>query len=374
MSKQKSIYIHIPFCKQICPYCDFAKTNKHSEKLYRDYTNALCAEINNIKSQKREDIYTIYFGGGTPSCLPIEYIEQIFQSLHNKFNLLNTWEITFEVNPNTISQDYLYKCKNLGVNRLSIGVQSFDEGLLKKLARGHNTQDIYNLLEMSEKSGFDNISIDLMYGLPGQSLEIWQETLDIACKLNIQHISSYSLIVEENTPYGRLQKNNKLNIPIDDINSQMYSMMCKTLGNNGFDHYEISNYSRNNKYSRHNYMYWQAQDYYGLGVSASGCINNIRYKNTSDINKYIQSPIDTAEKEILTLENQALEELMLALRTKQGINLQQYQEKYNINILKYKKNIINKYKSMGLLEIQEDRLLLTEQGFYLSNEIIVNLT
>lgn len=366
----KSLYIHIPFCKQICPYCDFAKTNIHNEQLYRDYTNALCTELNSLTS---ESLYTIYFGGGTPSCLPVNYLEQIFNTLHNNFDLSQVEEITFEVNPNTINQEYLNRCRELGINRLSIGVQSFDEILLKKLARGHNIQDVYNVLDMSWQAGFDNISIDLIYGLPGQSLDTWQETLNRACELDVQHISSYSLIIEENTPYGRLYSKNKLNIPTDDINAQMYGLMCETLKDNGFDHYEISNFSRDNKYSRHNYAYWNMQEYYAVGLGASGFINNIRYKNTSDLQQYIQNREKSREIEELYSEDLKTEELMLALRTKQGIDLAQYQAKYSVNIQELYQEKLLQYTKRKLIEIDNNIMRLTEQGFYLSNEIVVNL-
>ena len=395
-----SIYIHIPFCLTRCTYCDFNAQRISGEiiktNLIEKYIQALCQEIK-IRAQenkyKNKYIKSIYFGGGTPSVLSSELLALIFETLkiYFKFNKKFT-EITLEANPNTLDLKKLFEFKALGINRLSIGVQSFNNKYLKLMGRGHKAEKIYELINNSVQAGFENISLDLIYGLPEQTLQDWQETLNEALSFNnnktnniIKHISCYVLSLEKNTFWGN--KYSQENLPDEDLTASMYELACSKLKEKIFLHYEISNFALKSHESVHNLNYWQNNNFYGFGVSAHEKINNIRKYHTDSIENYIQN-INTNninniffeyENSVENLKNNIknilTEEIMLNLRTSAGLSLDYLQNKYNLDLFALNSDFIFECKKNNLLDInkQNNNLFLTEKGFFVSNSIISRL-
>ena len=281
------IYIHIPFCKTRCVYCDFYKETDESK--INDFVAALCAEATLRKNEISESIKTIYFGGGTPSRLSKQHFENIFENLFSNFSVESDAEITLEANPDDLSEEYIQLLRELPFNRISIGIQSFDDDELKFLSRRHSAQQAIDAVKRCQQAGFDNISIDLMYGLPKQTLEIWKENLQKACELNIQHISAYHLIYEPETKLYSLLQKGKIQPVTDDASTEMFSTLIDVLLQNGFEHYEISNFAKNGLYSMHNTSYWKNEKYMGLGPSAHSYDGENRSWNVSSLNKYIES-------------------------------------------------------------------------------------
>ena len=288
-------YIHIPFCIRKCHYCSFVSGININRK--NEYLSALISEIKS--KYKNEKLDTIYFGGGTPSLLEPDEIENILSC----FKYDESTEITIEVNPETITTEKLLEIKKIGFNRISLGVQTFDNNLLSAIGRNHNEEKIYQAIQSIKDSGFNNISIDLIYGLPNQTLDGFKKDIKKAIELNIQHISSYGLKIEEDSFLG---KNMPSDLPDDEMQAQMFIELCKILKNHNFEHYEISNFAKKGYKSNHNCAYWKNKNYYGFGLNASGYEGNIRYKNTENFEKYIKNP-STKEEEILsekeTMEN-----------------------------------------------------------------------
>ena len=352
-------YIHIPFCKRKCHYCSFVSGINIKKK--QAYLNALLCEIKT--KYKGEELKTIYFGGGTPTLLEAEELKEIL----DLFNFSSETEITIEANPETITLDKLIKIKEAGFNRISLGIQSFDNNLLKEIGRNHTEDTIYCAIENIKKAGFSNISIDLIYGLPNQTMALWKSDLEKAVCLDVQHISSYGLKIEDDSFFG---KNIPKNLPDDEMQAAMFTELCKHLKENNFSHYEISNFAKSGYESNHNCAYWKNKNYYGFGLNASGYEENIRYKNLCSFEEYIKTPTKHEEEEILSQTETMENEIFLALRLKSGINLTDFNNKFNINFeAKYKK-IIDKYSKLKLLKIVNKQCYLTENGMLLSNEIM----
>lgn len=351
-------YIHIPFCIRKCHYCSFVSGLSLNNKA--KYISALIKEIN--KRYKNEKLSTIYFGGGTPSLLEAEDLQQILYC----FNFDNSCEITLEVNPETVTKEKFIKIKEAGFNRISLGVQTFDDNILNSIGRKHNTKIVYQAIKTIKECGFNNISIDLIYGLPNQKLEGFIKDIKKAINLNIQHISSYGLKIEEESFFG---KNTPENLPDDEMQAQMFMELCKILKENNFEHYEISNFAKKGFQSNHNCAYWKNKNYYGFGLNASGYENNIRYKNTENFEEYINNPF-LREEENLSIQETMENEIFLALRLKDGINISEINQKYQINFEKNYEKIITKYTSLKLLKIENNFCTLTEKGILLSNEIM----
>lgn len=351
-------YIHIPFCKTKCFYCSFCSFV--SLALKNDYIDALVKEIkfyykNNYQS-------TIYFGGGTPSILDICDVERILKC----FNYDSNTSITLEANPADLSRAKLIAYKNLGINRISLGAQSFDNDLLKEIGRRHSKSDIYNALDNIKNADFNNFSIDLMYGLPGQTKNIWIDTLKETLKLDIPHISLYGLKLEKGTKFYKFLPKD---LPDADIQADMYYLANDMLKEK-YIHYEFSNFAENINYiSKHNLACWQRKNYYGFGLSASGFFENKRYTNTINIKEYIKNPVDK-KYEILSYQQQIEEEIFLGLRLSEGINFDMINKKYNINILKRYGDIFDKYIKTGHMAKTKKGVKLTIKGVELSNEIL----
>lgn len=355
-----SIYIHIPFCNTICSYCDFCKMH-YNESWANDYIKELAKEIKN--NYKNEAIKTIYIGGGTPSALK-EYQIEALLSLLDIFNKDNP-EITFECNVENITEEKLMILKKYGVNRLSIGVQTFNPKFLKYLNRNHNDQLINEVIKTAKEIGFTNISIDLIYALKEQTLEELREDLNKYLKLDINHISTYSLIIEPNT---KLYINKEINID-EDLDYEMYNLITTTLKEHGFNHYEISNFAKKDHESKHNLIYWNNEQYYGFGLGASGYINNTRYDNTRSINNYLKGEY---RKEInaLTVEQEMQYEMILGLRKIEGVSKSKFYQKYNKRIedVYDVKDLINK----GLLKENDEYIYIDEEKLYTSNDVLIN--
>ncbi len=353
----KSVYIHIPFCKNICSYCDFCKFF-YNKNWINKYLDSLKKEIED--NYKNETINTIYIGGGTPSSLSLEELKKLF-SIINIFKLNLKYEYTIEFNIEDISIEKMKLCKENKVNRISVGVESFNKNNLKFLGRNTNT-DIENKIQIA-KEYFDNINIDLIYALPNQSINDLEKDLDSFIKLDIPHISCYSLILEEHT------KLHNMNIkPIsEDLDFEMYNLINNKL--KMYNHYEISNYSKKGFESRANITYWNNEEYYGFGVGASGYINDIRYTNSKNIVNYMNM-IYKREEEIISIKDKISYELILGFRKVNGINMKEFKKKYNkdiLNMYNIKELVNNK-----MLEIDNDNIFINNKYLYMSNEILVN--
>lgn len=374
------IYIHIPFCKQKCYYCDFISfTNK---KCYEnEYVNSLKKELDSYNLSKY-NLTTIYIGGGTPSIISEYNIQEILHKIKEKTKDNKTnWkdiEITIEVNPGTVDIQKLEKYKEAGVNRLSIGLQSMNNKLLKKIGRIHTFEEFLTVYNNAKKIGFDNINIDLMIGLPDQTIEDIKKTLDEIIKLNPTHISVYSLIVEDGTKIEKMLNNNELRLPNEELERQMYWYVKNTLELNGYNHYEISNFSKKGKESKHNLNCWEQKEYIGLGVAAYSYLNNIRYGNTSDIEKYIKikdfsDKIELETKrirlidEIQNIDDKKKEYMLLGLRKIEGVSIKKFKEKYIDNPIFLFRKELKKLVNENLLIIEGDEIRLTNKGLDLAN-------
>lgn len=353
----KHAYIHIPFCIRKCRYCSFISGFNIKRK--NEYLNALFSEI--TKKYNNEELSTIYFGGGTPSLLEIEDLNNILS--YFKFN--DKTEITIEINPETADLEKLINLRENGFNRISLGVQTFNNEILKLIGRNHSEEIIYNSINNIKKAGFENFSIDLIYGLPTQTIENFKTDLNKAIQTECKNISSYGLKIEENSYFG---KNTPTNLPNEDMQAEMFLLMCNILKENNFEHYEISNFAKKGFYSNHNCAYWKNKNYYGFGLNASGYEKNIRYKNISNFNEYIKNPLLLEEEEILTEKETMENEIFLALRLKSGVNIEEINKKYNINFEKKYSLIIEKYKDY--LVIKNNHCKLTEKGILISNDIM----
>ena len=357
----KSVYIHIPFCDSICSYCDFCKFLKNSNWI-NEYLIALQKEVN--LKYKGEIIDTLYIGGGTPSCLSIIELNNLF-SIINIFKKSNNIEFTFECNIENITKEKLELLYNNGVNRLSIGVQTFNEKFLKFLNRNHSKDEVVNKINLAKKIGFKNINIDLIYALKKQTLSDLEKDIDEFLKLDINHISTYSLIIEPNT---KLYINNEENID-EDLDYEMYKLICNKLENNGYNHYEISNFSKKGYESRHNLNYWNNNEYYGFGIGASGYIDGVRYDNTRSFNNYIKGNyINESHK--LNINEIMENEFILGFRKIDGINKDLFNKKYNINIKELE--VVNKLLKENKLLENKNNIYINPKYIYVSNDILIN--
>lgn len=353
----KNAYIHIPFCKSKCKYCSFVSYPKL--ELKEKYLQALEEEIKTKYSG--EKLNTLYFGGGTPSILTPEE----FKNLTDLFLVDNNTEITAELNPETITQDYLEKLKEAKINRLSFGCQTFDDKILKLIGRRHNSDDVRKAVQFAKFAGFENISLDFIYGLPTQTLNGFKKDLEEAVSLDIQHISLYGLKIEEDCYF---YKHPPENLPNDDTQADMYLCAIETLKD--FKQYEISNFSKENFHSRHNTNYWDNNTYYGFGVAAHGFEDGVRYFNTSNIDEYIKNPTVHKSTYKLTVQEQLEEEIFLGFRKTEGININKINKKFNIDFVQKYATILKKYISYKYLSETNIGFKLTTDGILLSNVIL----
>lgn len=355
----KSAYIHIPFCNKKCNYCSFVSYDTLTLK--NIYIDALSYEIKN--AYNHELLNTLYFGGGTPSILSGSNFKQILSLL--KYN--EDTEVTVELNPENIDKNYLSDLRSMGINRLSIGAQVFDNKILKIIGRGHSKEDVLRVVKSAKNVGFDNISIDLIYGLPQQSAQNFKNSLEELIELDIQHISLYGLKIEEGCNFY----NHKPDfLPENDEQAQMYITAVNFLADKGYEHYEISNFALKGYESKHNLNYWNNEHYYGFGVAASGYEGNIRYTNKKEIDKYIQNPKIKEFSEEVTPQAALEEEIFLGLRKMRGIDTEYINQKFNIDFNEKYKNIITKYLNSKHLKKTPQGYALSLEGVLLSNNIL----
>ena len=356
-SMPKACYIHVPFCRGKCNYCSFVSFSRL--ELITGYIYSLIKEIS--ENYKGEELSTLYFGGGTPSLIPIELLSKII----NKFSFDSNPEITLELNPDDGNFEYLKQLKEIGINRLSIGSQTFNDELLKLAGRRHKSNQIIETVENAKKSGFENISIDLIYGLPSQTLNDIKYDLDKFQSLNIQHISTYGLKIEGDSNWGKFPPKN---IPNEDFQADMYELINSTLTNAVFERYEVSNYAKNGYESRHNLTYWNNEEYYGFGCSAHGYVDGIRYSNYSTLEKYMEKPTSREYGKILNNKEKLEEEIFLGFRKTSGIDIYKIREKFNIDFKEKYENILEKYSDY-IIETKNG-YAFNLKGMMLSNEIL----
>ena len=369
------IYVHIPFCKQICHYCDF-----HKELLNKEPTGLIDALCKEIKLQKDyldgEIINTIYFGGGTPSILRQELILKLYDTI-NKYHKINPdAEITIETNPDDVNAGYLKELEKSPINRISIGIQSFFDKELKILNRRHTAEQSFNSVKQAIKTGFSNVSIDLMYGIPGTDKELWEESIKKALELPVQHISAYHLTIEPGTVFAKMLKERKLKLMDEEQSVEQFRNLVEQLESKGFIHYEISNFCQKDYFSKHNTNYWKQHKYIGLGPSAHSFNGNSRQWNTSDNNEYInkiKKKKITYTKEILDEKTMYNEYILTSLRTMWGADLKYIEETFNKEARDYCISLSNRFIDYGMLERKGEFLVFTQQGKFISDNIISEL-
>lgn len=368
------VYIHIPFCRSRCSYCDFA-TGLYESDLATRYVDAVVAEIQRSTSASAPPhIDTVYFGGGTPSLLTPDQLERILAAVNEGFCVSADVEITMEMNPGALALETLRGFRGLGVNRASFGAQTFDDRELARLGRSHNTADTLQTFKDLRAVGFDNISFDLIAGLPGQSLERWQQNVEQALSLGPEHLSFYLLEVHAGTPLAEHIRRGIQPKPDDDLASVMYSLMLERAVEAGYKHYEISNLSLPGFASRHNTKYWTGVPYFGFGCSAHSYDGkNRRWSNERDIKRYLQavetgaSPV--VEEQLLTPEEIRSEAVFLGLRMMRGIDAKQYRDVFGVDLQVVHKSDLARFIEAGLVEIDGDLLRLTRAGALMSNEV-----
>ncbi|NSF73087.1 oxygen-independent coproporphyrinogen III oxidase [Blautia wexlerae] len=363
------IYIHIPFCIRKCDYCDFLSGPSGPEE-QADYVQALLREIQAVEEGEGRSVSSIFIGGGTPSVLDERLLGDILREIRNRFKMEEDAEITIEVNPGTANIGKLQAYREMGINRLSIGLQSPEDRELKILGRIHNYGQFLETYQEARTVGFDNINIDLMSAIPDQTYEGWVKNLRTVAELEPEHISAYSLIVEEGTPFAA----RKLNLPDEDTEYNMYEATAQILKEYGFEQYEISNYARKGRECRHNVGYWTRQDYLGFGLGASSLYGKERFANTADMKKYLKNsknPEKIREKEpSLTREDEMAEFMFLGLRMTKGISKADFQRCFGCTIESVYGEVLEKYESMELLLEKDGRIFLSREGIHVSNSIM----
>ncbi len=387
MKKSLGVYVHIPFCVRKCNYCDFLSSNycnkdEDQNKLARDYVNALIKEIEIYSKELQEyKVQTIYIGGGTPSSIDSELIGMILEKIKESFDVCDNPEITIEVNPGTLLNKKVEEYKRMGINRISMGLQSANDEELEILGRIHTYEEFLESYQLLRSVGFDNINIDVMSAIPNQSVESYEETLNKVISLKPEHISSYSLIIEEGTHFYNIQ--DELKLVSEDDERKMFYKTKEILENSGYERYEISNYSLRGMESKHNSSYWTGVEYIGFGVGASSYLNGYRYDRIRDINKYIEVydklsnyllTVKNIEcnKQYLSMQNKMEEYMFLGLRMTRGVSISKFKELFDKDIHDVYGNVIDKYVPMNLLNEENDILRLTDKGIDVSNIVLAD--
>ena len=371
--KKIGLYIHIPFCVSKCRYCDFLSM-PYDYDVREQYTMSLCKEIERFAKEYADEyvVNSVFFGGGTPSILEPELFEKIISTVRDNFKMNTDSEITIECNPGTVTYDKLGTYKENGVNRISFGLQSANDSELKALGRIHTFSDFIESYDNALKAGFNNINVDIMSALPSQGVEGYRNTLEKVLSLDIKHISAYSLIIEEGTPFFEMNEKGLLKLPSEEDERQMYYMTEELLAKNGFHRYEISNYARDGYECRHNKIYWERGEYVGFGLGAASLISDIRYSNTRDMKEYLEDFSSGRENEILSLEDKMSEFMFLGLRMTKGIEISEFERQFKSDIYDIFGSEIKKHVGNGLLVEKEGRLMLTGKGFDLSNYVFAD--
>lgn len=366
----QSAYIHIPFCVRICTYCDFNKYFIDKQPV-DEYLDALILEMERRTQNANTKLKTMYVGGGTPTALNIDQLNKFLSAINRIFTIEG--EFSFEANPDELTFEKVKLLKAFGVNRVSMGVQTFKPELLEILGRTHKTEDIYDAVRNSRDAGIESISLDLMYHLPQQTLEDFEKSLNLAMKMDIDHISSYGLILEPKTQFYNMYRKGHLKLPNEDLGAEMYQTLMHKIEDSKFHQYEISNFAIEGHESEHNKVYWLNEEYYGFGAGASGYTNGVRYTNVNPVNHYIKA-IANQEEPILTetrpnTNEQMEEEMFLGLRLNCGVNKNKFNEKFNTTIDRIFGQTIIELKNRKLIEETQDYIYLTERGKVIGNEV-----
>lgn len=369
------IYLHIPFCKRRCIYCDFYSTTQGEKR--EAYIHALCLELEQRKDYLQDEpIETIYLGGGTPSQLDETAFQQIFKTIYQYYPVTESPEITLEANPDDLTPEYINMLRTLPFNRLSMGIQTFNETMLERLHRRHTARQAIEAFENCRKAGFQNISIDLMYGLPGETTETWEKDLSQAVYLHPEHISAYHLIYEEGTALWKLREEHRVKEVDEDVSVDFFSRLIHRLKENGYQHYEISNFCLPDKYSRHNSSYWTGKKYLGCGPSAHSYNGTSRQWNIVSLDDYIKGITEessVSEIEELDLYTRYNDFVITTIRTCWGMPLDRLKENFGEALYRYCLRMAAPHLQQGTLEITEDTLKLTEQGIFISDGIMSDM-
>ncbi|WP_078413828.1 radical SAM family heme chaperone HemW [Priestia abyssalis] len=369
----QAAYLHIPFCHHICHYCDFNKVFFDNQPV-DDYLNAMEQEMKNtVEKHGQNRLKSIFVGGGTPTALTESQLDKFLEMTCNHLSLEENGEFTFEANPNELTEKKLQLLKEYGVNRLSIGVQTFNDELLKGIGRVHTKNEAVKTIQRAREMGFQNLSLDLMYSLPGQTMEDFSDTLQQAFELDIDHMSAYSLIIEPKTVFYNLMRRGKLNVPPQEIEAKMYDELMMQMEKHGFKQYEISNFAKDGFESRHNLTYWNNEEYYGIGAGAHGYVQGVRRANIGPINKYIdtvsQNGFAYMEEHEVTKTEMMEEEMFLGLRKKEGVSKRTFKQKYSVELKNVFGEQVHEQMEKGLLTENEECFYLTRQGRFLGNEV-----
>lgn len=371
----RGVYIHIPFCHQICNYCDFNKVFFKNQPV-DEYIEAVGKEIEmtvNKMPDAFEQIETVYFGGGTPTALSAKQVSRLLELVNKHLPTNNLVEYSTEANPDELTEEKLIALKEGGINRLSMGVQSFDEALLKNLGRTHSNEHVFQTIERAKTIGFQNISIDLMYGLPGQSMEQWESTLQQALFLNLPHYSAYSLIVEPKTIFYIQYAKGKLPLPTEDLEAKMYDLLMCKMEESGRKQYEISNFALDGYLSTHNKIYWDNDEYAGFGAGAHGYVNGIRYSNIGPIRKYLEA-IESGnspflDQHVVSLEEKMEEQMFLGLRKNEGVSFDDFKKKIGKPMQSIYGEIVERLVEQELLMKDDKGIRLSRKGRFVGNEV-----
>lgn len=373
-NKKIELYVHIPFCVKKCDYCDFlsAPAGRDTQE---QYVQALLHEIQTEGGRRKEPVASVFIGGGTPSILEADLLEKILKALSRCFYIEKEAEVTMEANPGTLTLEKLRICRENGVNRLSLGLQSPDDTELASLGRIHDYQQFLESYQMAREAGFHNVNVDLMFGIPGQTRDGWEKSLRIVAALNPEHISAYSLIIEEGTPFAA----RNLKLPDEDTEYQMYEDTARILGKYGFEQYEISNYARGGKACIHNIGYWTGVSYLGLGLGAASLMDGCRFTNTTSLERYTTASRkpdfpDNIRKDLIKLTRQEqMEEFMfLGLRLRSGISKVEFAQRFGIPIEEIYGDVIRRYKELALLQEENGRIFLSRHGIHVSNTVMAD--
>lgn len=371
-----AVYIHIPFCKKICHYCAFNKYFYDGQPVGR-YLDGLDQEMSLYQLKQEQTLDTLYIGGGTPSCLSITELDQLMQSIHKQLSVDQKTEFTFEINPGELSLEKCQLLYDYGVNRISMGVQTFNDTLLRRIGRNHRVKHVYQSIDWLRQAGFDALSIDLIFRLPGQTLEDFNDSLDKALELELPHYSLYSLIIEQQTLFQQLMREGKLPLPNEDTDADMFELAIQRLSEHQINQYEISNFAMKGYESRHNLKYWQYNPYYGFGAGAHGFLNGERYYNHGPVHHYLKQTEQQAKPIInqlpLDLNDQMEEYIFLALRTNRGFSLAAFESKFSNSAMALFGEFFAKQAARQLLVIEGDTVRLTNRGLFLADTVFREL-
>jgi len=366
-------YLHIPFCEHICFYCDFNKVFLEGQPV-DEYVDALVKEMQLSKQlHPKEEISTFYIGGGTPTTLNERQLEKLLNGIRSTYTLPKGAEFTMEANPESISFEKLKIMRDYGVNRLSMGVQSFNNDILKKIGRIHTAEQVYTSVADARRAGFENMTIDLIFRLPNQTMADFEDSLKKALELDLPHYSIYALILENKTVFYNLMRQGKLPLPSEDTEADMYALAIETMSKNGRNQYEISNFALPGYESQHNLTYWKNESYFGFGAGAHGYIDGIRYHNHGPIQQYLaplrENSLPIIREQQLSKQEQMEEEMILGLRTMVGVSQKHFAEKFQTPLLDQYAAVVTDLVADGLLLVDGDRIRLTQRGVFLGNEV-----